>query len=131
MTGGAGDRSRPSLLFCYAFGKAQRLLAELKAIGVDEEVLLHGAVETVTRHYREAGVPMTPSRPVSEMPRKDPLHGRLMSGATLGPSLQLDASVQVTANSLCLRLDGRAGSPQTDGATSGGLCSVTMPTGQG
>ena len=72
------DRSRPSLLFCYAFGKAQRLLAELKAIGVEEEVLLHGAVETVTRQYREAGVPMTPSRPVSELPRKDPLEGRLI-----------------------------------------------------
>ena len=48
------------------------------AIGVEEEVLLHGAVETVTRHYREAGVPMTPSRPVSELPRKDPLEGRLI-----------------------------------------------------
>lgn len=72
------DRSRPSLLFCYAFGKAQRLLAELKAIGVEEEVLLHGAVETVTRHYRDADVPMTSSRPVSELPRKDPLAGRLV-----------------------------------------------------
>ena len=73
-----GDRSRPSLLFCYAFGKAQRLLAELKAIGVDEEVLLHGAVETVTRHYREAAVPMTPSRPVSDLSRKEDLAGRLV-----------------------------------------------------
>ena len=73
-----GDRSRPTLLFCYAFGKAQRLLAELKAIGVEEEVLLHGAVETVTRHYRDAQVPMTPSRPVSDYPRKDPLNGRLI-----------------------------------------------------
>ena len=73
-----GDRSRPSLLFCYAFGKAQRLLAELKAIGVDEEVLLHGAVETVTRHYRDAEVAMTPSRPVSEIPRNEPLAGRLV-----------------------------------------------------
>jgi putative mRNA 3-end processing factor len=72
------DLSRPSLLFCYAFGKAQRLLAELKAIGVNEEVLLHGAVETVTRHYREQGIPMTPSRPVCELSRKDPLNGRLI-----------------------------------------------------
>jgi putative mRNA 3-end processing factor len=72
------DRSRPTLLFCYAFGKAQRLLAELKAIGVEEEVLLHGAVETITRHYREAQVPMTPSRPVSDYPRKDSLNGRLV-----------------------------------------------------
>ncbi|WP_028952243.1 ligase-associated DNA damage response exonuclease [Synechococcus sp. CC9616] len=73
-----GDQSRPSLLFCYAFGKAQRLLAELKAIGVDDEVLLHGAVETVTRHYRDAEVAMTPSRPVSELPRNESLAGRLV-----------------------------------------------------
>ena len=73
-----GNQKSPSLLFCYAFGKAQRLLAELKAIGVEEEVLLHGAVETITRHYREAQVPMTPSRPVSDYPRKDPLNGRLI-----------------------------------------------------
>ncbi len=72
------DRSRPSLLFCYACGKAQRLLAELKAIGIDEEVLLHGAVETVTRHYRDAGIPMTTSRPVNALPRTDPLNGRLI-----------------------------------------------------
>ena len=73
-----GDRQRPSLLFCYAFGKAQRLMAELNAIGVDDEVLLHGAVETVTRHYRAAAVPMTPSRPVSDLPRSDSLAGRLV-----------------------------------------------------
>ena len=73
-----GDRQRPSLLFCYAFGKAQRLMAELNAIGVDDEVLLHGAVETVTRHYRAAAVPMTPSRPVSDLPRSDNLAGRLV-----------------------------------------------------
>ena len=73
-----GDRERPSLLFCYAFGKAQRLMAELNAIGVDDEVLLHGAVETVTRHYRAAAVPMTPSRPVSDLPRSDNLAGRLV-----------------------------------------------------
>ena len=73
-----GDRQRPSLLFCYAFGEAQRLMAELNAIGVDDEVLLHGAVETVTRHYRAAAVPMTPSRPVSDLPRSDTLAGRLV-----------------------------------------------------
>ena len=73
-----GDRSRPSLLFCYAFGKAQRILAELAAIGVEEEVLLHGAVETVTRHYRDAAIPMVPSRPVSAIPRKESLAGRLV-----------------------------------------------------
>ena len=73
-----GDQSRASILFCYAFGKAQRLMAELNAIGVEEDVLLHGAVETVTRHYRDAEVPMTPSRPVSDIPRSESLAGRLI-----------------------------------------------------
>ena len=68
----------PSILFCYAFGKAQRILAELKSIGVKDEVLLHGAVETITRHYRKAGVEMCPTRPVSKLERKDPLNGRLI-----------------------------------------------------
>jgi len=73
-----GDPSRASILFCYAFGKAQRLMAELNAIGVEEEVLLHGAVEAITRHYRDAQVPMTPSRPVSDIPRAESLAGRLI-----------------------------------------------------
>ncbi len=72
------DTTRPSLLFCYAFGKAQRILAELAAIGLDDEVLLHGAVETVTRHYRSAKVAMLPSRPVSEVAKNESLAGRLV-----------------------------------------------------
>ena len=72
------ETEHPSLLFCYAFGKAQRVLAELKSLGIMEEVLLHGAVETITGHYREAGVEMVPTRPVSELERKDPLKGRLI-----------------------------------------------------
>ena len=73
-----GDSEHASILFCYAFGKAQRLMAELNAIGVNDEVLLHGAVETITRHYREAGIAMTPSRPVSEIPKSESLAGRLI-----------------------------------------------------
>ena len=72
------ETEHPSLLFCYAFGKAQRVLAELKSLGIMEEVLLHGAVETITGHYREAGVDMVPTRPVSEIERKDSLKGRLI-----------------------------------------------------
>jgi putative mRNA 3-end processing factor len=69
---------RPSLLFCYAFGKAQRVLAELHALGVDEEVLLHGAVQALTVAYREQGIPMVPTRPLSALPRQEPLAGRLV-----------------------------------------------------
>ena len=73
-----GAPERPSILFCYAFGKAQRLLAELHQLGVNEEVLLHGAVQTLMPAYRQQGIAMLPTRPVSEMPRSEPLEGRLV-----------------------------------------------------
>ena len=69
---------RASLLFCYAFGKAQRLLAELHALGVQEEVLLHGAMVPITAAYREQGIAMVPTQPVSALPRKQDLAGRLV-----------------------------------------------------
>ena len=79
---------RPSLLFAYAFGKAQRLLAELAALGVGSagggageaggEILLHGAVEALMEPYREAGVPLPPTRPLSAVPRGESLAGRLV-----------------------------------------------------
>jgi putative mRNA 3-end processing factor len=50
---------KASLLFAYALGKAQRLIAGLDpAIG---PILTHGAVEGLTRAYREAGVPLPPT----------------------------------------------------------------------
>jgi putative mRNA 3-end processing factor len=69
---------RPSLLFAYAFGKAQRLLAELAALGVADEILLHGAVEALMDPYREAGVALPPTRPVASLGRGDSLAGRLV-----------------------------------------------------
>ncbi|WP_216908802.1 ligase-associated DNA damage response exonuclease [Synechococcus sp. CCY 0621] len=69
---------QPSLLFAYAFGKAQRLLAELAALGVEEEVLLHGAVQALMAPYRSAGVVLPPTRPLSELPRGESLAGRLV-----------------------------------------------------
>jgi putative mRNA 3-end processing factor len=69
---------RPSILFAYAFGKAQRLLAELAAIGIQDEILLHGAVETLMPAYREAGVRLPPTLPASAIPRGESLAGRLV-----------------------------------------------------
>jgi putative mRNA 3-end processing factor len=60
----AGDQ--PSVLLCYSLGKAQRVLAELLAY-TDKTVYLHGAVESLTKIYREQGIAMLPTRPVSEM----------------------------------------------------------------
>jgi putative mRNA 3-end processing factor len=48
------DQGRPAVLFCYAFGKAQRILHGLDAsIG---PIVGHGAVETLNRVYRLSGV---------------------------------------------------------------------------
>ncbi len=55
-----------ALLFCYALGKAQRILAEL-CRWTDEEVLMHGAVASLTNIYREQGVAMVPTRLVSDV----------------------------------------------------------------
>ena len=51
---GNAAQGRPSVVYAYAFGKAQRILA-----GVDASIgpiVCHGAVELLNRCYREAGV---------------------------------------------------------------------------
>ncbi len=68
----------PSVLFCYAFGKAQRVLAELHALGVEEEVLLHGAMQTLIGPYREGGIAMGRTAPLSAVPKGESLAGRLI-----------------------------------------------------
>ena len=68
---------RPSVLFCYAFGKAQRVLAELHRLGIGDEVLLHGSVQKLMEPYRLAGVAMPPTRPLAELERGASLAGRL------------------------------------------------------
>lgn len=57
------ERGLASVLFCYALGKAQRVLAELRAF-TQEPVFLHGAVDSLVGVYRRAGIAMLPTRPV-------------------------------------------------------------------
>jgi putative mRNA 3-end processing factor len=57
--------NKASVLFCYSFGKAQRVLA-----GVDSSIgpiVTHGAVEPLNRAYREAGVQLPATKLVSEV----------------------------------------------------------------
>jgi putative mRNA 3-end processing factor len=54
------ERGIASVLFCYALGKSQRMLAELREF-TDEPVHLHNAVASVTDVYRRAGVQMAPT----------------------------------------------------------------------
>lgn len=64
------DRGIASALFCYALGKSQRVLAELRAF-TDEPVYVHGAVGALTDVYRRAGVQMVPTLTVTTEKRKD------------------------------------------------------------
>lgn len=53
------DAGRASIIYGYALGKAQRLLAGLDAsIG---PILTHGAVERMTERYRESGIALPPT----------------------------------------------------------------------
>jgi len=54
-----GNRAedRPSVLFCYVLGKAQRILAELRD-RADGSIYLHGAMWAMTESYRQAGLAM-------------------------------------------------------------------------
>ena len=56
---------RPAVLFCYALGKAQRLLAEL-AGRAPRPIWLHGAMQPLTECYREQGILMADTQTVSE-----------------------------------------------------------------
>jgi putative mRNA 3-end processing factor len=56
---------KASVVYAYALGKAQRLMA-----GVDRDIgpiYTRGAVERLTRAYRESGVALPPTTPVSEV----------------------------------------------------------------
>jgi putative mRNA 3-end processing factor len=64
------DRGVSSLLFCYALGKAQRVLAELAAF-TNEPVYLHGAVDSLTHLYRQSGVEMVPTLPATTEKKTD------------------------------------------------------------
>jgi putative mRNA 3-end processing factor len=58
------EAGRTSVLYAYALGKAQRILAGVDAtIG---PIFTHGAVERVTAAYRDSGVVLPPTIPVGE-----------------------------------------------------------------
>jgi putative mRNA 3-end processing factor len=40
----------------YSLGKAQRVIALIRAAGYDRPIYLHGAMETITRYYESRGI---------------------------------------------------------------------------
>lgn len=55
---------RAHLVGAYSLGKAQRVIAMLRAAGYDKPVYLHGAMETLTRYYQSRGVELGDVEPV-------------------------------------------------------------------
>jgi len=71
-------RAVPALLFCYALGKAQRLLAELALRRGDRVVHLHAALLRPVQHYRDAGVALAPTVPLAGNARGAAMAGELI-----------------------------------------------------
>ncbi len=71
------DTERASILFCYSFGKAQRVLSELAEL-CDRPVYVHGAIQTLNEIYRAVGVKMVETISTSEMPKGHKYTGELV-----------------------------------------------------
>lgn len=65
------------LVGAYALGKAQRVIAELRAAGHSAPIYLHGAMEKMCRLYEEHGVDLGELRLVSDHD-KDTLRGSII-----------------------------------------------------
>jgi len=65
---GNRDNDRPSVLFCYVLGKAQRILAEM-AGRADGPIHLHGAMCALTDVYRDAGIRLADTERITESMR--------------------------------------------------------------
>ena len=63
------EANRVSLLFCYAFGKAQRIQAGLALAGALDTgpLVLHGAIDPLNQAYRASGVIMPRGQRVTDV----------------------------------------------------------------
>jgi putative mRNA 3-end processing factor len=73
----ADHPERCVLVGAYALGKAQRLIAELRAAGHRDPIYLHGAMERMCRLYEDFGVDLGELRLVSEH-KKDEMRGAIV-----------------------------------------------------
>src|ERR1700734_1837807 len=62
---------RAHLVGAYSLGKAQRVIALIRAAGYDAPIYLHGAMEKITRYYESRGVALGELRPVKGVKKAD------------------------------------------------------------
>ena len=71
------ERGQASLVYAYALGKAQRILAGV--LGADiGPVYTHGAVERLTQDYRDSGIALHATTPVASLPKGTDYAGSLI-----------------------------------------------------
>jgi len=71
------EAGRASVLFAYALGKAQRILAGLRMDDIGP-IYTHGAIERLNRDYRDAGIALAPTTYASALPRSHSFAGGLI-----------------------------------------------------
>jgi len=69
---------KTSVVFCYALGKAQRLLAEIGQRAADRVIYVHGAVDALMPAYRDAGIELAETAPVLEQSKERNFAGELV-----------------------------------------------------
>ncbi len=79
------ERGRNCVLFCYALGKAQRVLAEMLQFS-QEPVYVHGEIGALVEVYRAAGVAMVPTLPVTSSIASELRGALVMATPTMGRS---------------------------------------------
>lgn len=62
---------RAHLVGAYSLGKAQRVIALLRAAGFDAPIYLHGAMESITRYYENRGIALGDLRLVKDIKKAD------------------------------------------------------------
>ena len=73
----AAEPERCVLVGAYALGKAQRVIAELRALGHSQPIYIHGAMQRLCDLYREWGVDLGDLRPALEA-SKDAMRGHIV-----------------------------------------------------
>ena len=71
------EQNEAAILFCYALGKAQRVLAELIPFD-DQPVLLHGAIAGGVEIYRQSGIAMLETQRVADNQKGADFTGQLV-----------------------------------------------------
>ena len=74
---GNREAGRASVIFAYALGKAQRILAGLMDMA-EGEFYTHGAVERLNRDYRDGGVPLPHTTYAASVPKGHSWAGALI-----------------------------------------------------